>query len=133
MSTLVTQTISNGTVSTSSTNVIQGSAKAWVNFNGTTSPPTIRGQMNISSVVKNGTGDYTLNFTTAMPNTNYSVSQIGLANTPTVAVMCGAMIKGTATSGTLNFNTGSFDIICGYGNQAGLFDYAYIGIQVFSS
>jgi hypothetical protein len=72
MSTLVAQTISNGTVSTSSANVIQGSAKAWVNFNGT-GTVAIRSSYNVSSITDNGTGDYTINFTTAMPNANYSL------------------------------------------------------------
>lgn len=46
--------------------------RAWVNFNGTTaSPSTIRGSGNVSSVTKNGTGDYTINFTTNMPDVNY--------------------------------------------------------------
>jgi hypothetical protein len=73
MSTLVAQTISNGTVSTSSENVIQGSAKAWVNFNGTTaSPSTIRASYNVTSVTKNGTGQYTVNFTNAFADINYS-------------------------------------------------------------
>ena len=66
-------TISDGTNSTSATNVIQGSAKAWVNFNGTTSPGTIRASYNVSSVTKNGTGDYTVNFTNAFTDANYSV------------------------------------------------------------
>jgi hypothetical protein len=48
--------------------------KAWVNFNGTTSPGTIRSSYNVSSVTKNGTGDYTVNFTSAMADANYSVS-----------------------------------------------------------
>lgn len=47
-------------------------AKAWVNFNGTTSPGTIRSSLNVSSVTKNGTGDYTVNFTTPMADANYS-------------------------------------------------------------
>jgi hypothetical protein len=51
--------------------------RAWVNFNGTTaSPSTIRGSFNVSSVTKNGTGDYTVNFTTAMPDANYCVNSI---------------------------------------------------------
>jgi hypothetical protein len=48
--------------------------RAWVNFNGTTSPGTIRASGNVSSVTKNGTGDYTVNFTTAMSDANYSTS-----------------------------------------------------------
>ena len=72
MSTLVAQTISNGTVSTSSANVIQGSAKAWVCFNGT-GTVAIRASYNVSSITDNGTGDYTVNFTTAFIDTNYSI------------------------------------------------------------
>jgi hypothetical protein len=73
MSTLVAQTISNGTVSTSSENVIQGSAKAWVNFNGT-GTVAIRGSYNVSSITDNGTGDYTVNFTNAFADANYVVT-----------------------------------------------------------
>ena len=71
MSTLVAQTLSNGTVSTSTANCIQGSAKAWVNFDGT-GTVAIRASYNVSSITDNGTGDYTVNFTTAMPDANYS-------------------------------------------------------------
>jgi hypothetical protein len=70
MSTLVAQTISNGTVSTSTANVING-AKAWVNFNGT-GTPAIRASYNVSSITDNGTGDYTVNFTNAFADANYS-------------------------------------------------------------
>jgi len=52
-------------------------AKAWVNFNGTTSPGTIRSNYNVSSVTKNGTGDYTVNFTAALADANYSVLLTG--------------------------------------------------------
>jgi hypothetical protein len=68
--TLTISTLSDGTNSTSATNCIQGSAKAWVNFNGT-GTVAIRGSYNVSSVTDNGTGQYTVNFTNAMPNTNY--------------------------------------------------------------
>lgn len=52
-------------------------ARAWVNFDGTgttATNQTIRGQGNVSSVYKNGTGDYTITFATAMPDANYSWS-----------------------------------------------------------
>ena len=49
-------------------------AKAWVNFNGTTSPGTIRSQFNVSSVTKNATGDYTINFAVALTDANYAVA-----------------------------------------------------------
>jgi len=46
-------------------------ARAWVNFNGT-GTVAIRGSGNVSSITDNGVGDYTVNFTTAMPDANYS-------------------------------------------------------------
>jgi hypothetical protein len=45
--------------------------RAWVNFNGT-GTPAIRASGNVTSLTDNGTGDYTINFTTAMPDANYS-------------------------------------------------------------
>lgn len=48
-------------------------AKAWVNFNGT-GTVAIRGSGNVTSITDNGTGDYTVNFTIAMGDANYSVS-----------------------------------------------------------
>jgi hypothetical protein len=47
--------------------------RAWVNFNGT-GTVAIRGSGNVSSITDNNTGDYTVNFTTAMPDANYSIS-----------------------------------------------------------
>jgi hypothetical protein len=45
--------------------------KAWVNFNGT-GAVAIRASYNVSSITDNGTGDYTVNFTTALADANYS-------------------------------------------------------------
>ena len=47
--------------------------RAWVNFNGT-GTVAIRESGNVSSITDNGTGHYTVNFTTAMPDVNYAVS-----------------------------------------------------------
>ena len=97
MSTLVAQTISNGVLSTSTANVING-AKAWVNFNGTGG--TIRGSFNVSSITANSTGDYTVNFTTAMPNANYSflgtASQDGTGNNGEIVSILGSTTPTTS-------------------------------------
>jgi hypothetical protein len=71
MSTLRVNTIQNsgGTGSPA----INGLAAAWVNFNGT-GTVAIRAASNVSSITDNGTGDYTINFTTAMPDANYGLS-----------------------------------------------------------
>jgi len=45
--------------------------RAWVNFNGT-GTPAIRASGNVSSITDNGAGDYTINFTTAMPDANFA-------------------------------------------------------------
>ena len=72
MSTLKTSNIANlsGT-STSVENVIYGTAKAYVNFNGT-GTVAIRASYNVSSITDNGTGDYTVNFTSALADANYA-------------------------------------------------------------
>ena len=44
--------------------------RAWVNFNGT-GTVAIRNSGNVTSITDNATGDYTVNFTTAMPDINY--------------------------------------------------------------
>jgi hypothetical protein len=86
--------------------------RAWVNFNGTTATPsTIRGSGNVSSVTKNGTGDYTINFTTAMPDANYSFFASGgnnssanfaysnITSTPAVgSIRIGTVISQTAAA-----------------------------------
>lgn len=67
--TLTISTLSDGTNSTSSTNCIQGSAKAWANIN--TATATINSSYNISSITVPATGYVVFNFTNAFANTNY--------------------------------------------------------------
>lgn len=100
MSTIVSQTLSNGTVSTSTANVVRGCAKAWVNFAGTATP-TINGSYNVSSVTRASTGNYTVNFTTAMPNTTYSfvgsISDTGLATGSSALPVCLGVTQNTSS------------------------------------
>jgi hypothetical protein len=63
---------------TTALNATSGSApiyalRTWVNFNGI-GTNTIRGSGNVSSVTDNGTGDYTILFTTAMSDANYALT-----------------------------------------------------------
>jgi hypothetical protein len=53
--------------------VIQGSAKAWVYFDGT-GTPAIRASYNVSSITDNGTANYTVNFTNAFADANYAIT-----------------------------------------------------------
>ena len=50
--------------------------RAWVNFDGTPTTPSVRASANVSSVVRNGEGNFTLNFATAMPDANYAATGI---------------------------------------------------------
>lgn len=52
------------------TSEASGLAKAWVNFNGT-GTVAIRASFNVSSITDNASGDYTVNFTTALADANY--------------------------------------------------------------
>jgi hypothetical protein len=77
-------------------------AKAWVNFNGT-GTVAIRDSYNVSSITDSGTGDYTINFSTALNNSNYSavgssravfgtrISVIGFSNYATTSVRIGTV------------------------------------------
>ena len=112
MSLLKINTLSNlaGNQSTAVENAINGSAKAWVNFNGT-GTVSIRASYNVSSITDNGTSDYTINFSTSMPNANYSVvAAIGdtdVAHGNWAASVC--MPK--------TYATGSVRVLTGYGNS----------------
>lgn len=63
---------SNGHVTNINSKTVESPVKAWVNFRGTSSV-TIRDSFNVSSVTDNGTGNYTVNFATALVDANYAV------------------------------------------------------------
>ena len=71
--TLTTPTINSAQIATVSGTAPLYMARAWVNFNGT-GTVAIRASGNVSSITDNGTGLYTVNFTSAMTDTNYAVT-----------------------------------------------------------
>lgn len=73
MSTLKTGTVWADTHKSADGSLEFFKCRAWVNFNGT-GTVAIRASGNVSSITDNGTGDYTVNFTTAMPDANYSIA-----------------------------------------------------------
>jgi len=96
--------------------------RAWVSFNGT-GTVAIRGSANVSSITDNGTGDYTVNFTTSMPDTNYAATFTpqdgtagvnlvgGCTHTKTVgSVKCWAAFVGQSTNKTL-FDTDDNNVV----------------------
>jgi hypothetical protein len=64
-------TASVAALSTASGSAPSYSARAWVNFNGT-GTVAIRASGNVSSITDNGVGDYTVNFTTAMSDADFT-------------------------------------------------------------
>jgi hypothetical protein len=106
-------------------------AKAFVNFNGT-GTPAIRSSYNTSSITKNSTGDYTVNFATPMANANYAVSLSttgGADNNTTRAIT----IKGTAAGGASTKTTTALGIITGSTLSASLGDAAEINVTIFGN
>lgn len=98
--------------------------RAWVNFNGTTaSPSTIRGSGNVSSVTKNGTGDYTINFTTAIADENYSIiGSGGTLATSGISDICISRVSNVSGSCRIETVRGSSNTKT---------DFSYIGIGIF--
>jgi hypothetical protein len=105
-----------------------GTLKAWVNFNGT-GTVAIRGSGNVSSITDNGTGDYTVNFTTAMADVNYSLS----ANSSNGAQGTNDEYTGISAYGTDSYLAGSVRIGCvrwRYDVQV-MFDVPIVSVAIF--
>jgi hypothetical protein len=93
--------------------------RAWVNFDGT-GTVAIRAAGNVSSITDNGTGDYTVNFTTAMPDANYAIhAQWGSGNS-SVSMKAGSG-QGTFTTTTANV----------FANQAGTPIDGNVSVAIF--
>jgi len=121
-----TLVIKNGVANTPPT--IQDSAgtqigtfcRAWVNFNGT-GTVAIRASFNVSSITDNGTGDYTANFTNALPDANYSAvvtisrndtpNGIGNINGSSAAPSTTALRVYSMTTSTVSAIDGAFAMI----------------------
>ena len=92
--------------------------RAWVNFDGT-GTVAIRASGNVTSITDNGTGQYTVNFTTAMPNANYSVT------TSTDGSGSGSV----PYHGSRTFNTGSVQITTT--NSGSFVDNSVVCVAIF--
>ena len=98
--------------------------RAWVNFNGTTSPGTIRGSGNVTSVTKNGTGDYTINFTNSLPDTNYAVTGT-VYRSFTNSTRTGSVNPITYATGSLRIGTSQTDSASG-----SYYDYDFVNVAI---
>ena len=96
--------------------VAPGLCKAWVNFNGT-GTVAIRAAFNVSSIQDDGTGLYTVNFTQAMPDTNYAVVSTARAQS-----FCSPR-TGTYTTSSVAFQTRN--------NTNTDTDFDYVNVAIF--
>ena len=105
-----------------------GKVKAWVNFNGT-GTVAIRDSYNVSTITDNGTGDYTISFTTAMVDVNYSTvgSENGLVGTSAGVVA----VYRIATTGAIAAPTTNAVRVNSCNNVGNGADIEYINVAVF--
>jgi len=95
--------------------------RAWVNLDGT-GTVAIRDSGNVSSITDNGTGNYTVNFTTAMVDANYSFS---------VAASSPAVTFGFATLASANPSVSAFRFNCHAYNGTVNTDMTYAAVSIF--
>jgi hypothetical protein len=121
--TLTLSTLSDGTNSTSVTNAIRGSARAFVQFTQSGTTVTVNTSYNVTSVTRTATGEYDVAFTNALPTANSLFSGYARINANGGQVQCAANQVFTTT--TLHFGTT---------NSGGSFtDPLQAGIVVFSN
>jgi len=95
--------------------------RAWVNFNGT-GTVAIRGSGNVSSITDNGVGNYTVNFTTAMPDVNYAAVGSGFR---------AAFSAAEAAESFTNFLVGSVNALFATGSSGAAFDTNAYSVAIF--
>ena len=94
----------SGSLTTPTEYVVRGSAKAWANLNGQ-GTIALRDSLNVSSLVDNGTGDYTFNFSNAMASSNNA------ANTGNQMSASGGSVIWT---GTRAYSASNLQIACAF-------------------
>ncbi len=128
MSTVKVDNLSNLAASKSrpTADVLDGAARAWVNFDGT-GTVAIRKAFNVSSITDNGAGDYTPNFSSPLPDANYAVfGSAGGAATSGIAVEVHS--AGAGSAATLKTTT-QCRILCS--NTTGAADNANVSVGFF--
>ena len=126
MSELRATTISNAAGTGPITMTGQYAAKAWVNFNGT-GTVAIRQSGNVSGITDNGTGNYTVNFTTAMPDVDYLVIGTTSPSTGITDVPRATLVLSYGTAPT----TSARKILTGDTANANFQDCEYVNVAIF--
>jgi hypothetical protein len=114
-------------LSTASGSAPSYSARAWVNFNGT-GTVAIRASGNVSSITDNGTGDYTVNFSTAMSDANYSAAALPNDNTVGTNLII-ACENQTRTKSASQYHL--YTAYGGNGVNKALYDINTVNVSVF--
>ena len=109
----------SGNNSSTAEQIAQGRAKIWCAFN----QSTINDSFGVSSVTDNGTGNYTVNFSSSFSNTNYCAVMTGGNGTNTP---CGVAVMEKTTS-TIRVTTTGMNIAI---NQ--LSDSSLTGLAIFA-
>lgn len=129
MSTVVVGTVQSNSASPPTFKNTSGTeigtlCRAFVNFNGT-GTVAIRASFNVSSITDNGTGDYTVNFTNAMPDANYATA--GAIRRDTVGATSAGVL--TEKSESRSSSACSFEIR--YPSTLSLLDPEFVSFIVF--
>ena len=124
MSTIIATTLSNGSVSVPTTTVVNGSAKAWVNFNGT-GTIAARDSFNVASLTDNGQGDYTVNFTSAFGAADYTVSGTASGNSDATRGYTGFMAADNSNAPTAGALRTKFGLGANTVGNGQLYDSVY--------
>jgi spore coat protein CotH len=132
MSTLKVNTLTDtaATKSVPIEDVVNGVARAWVNFNGT-GTVAIRASYNVSSITDNGTGKYTINFANAMSTANYAI--VGISTSATTTNVSGGtlVLVATAATGAATKTTTAVQVGTGNDNNGSFVDVAEISVAIF--
>ena len=104
--------------------------RAWVNFNGT-STVAIRASGNVSSITDNGTGDYTVNFATAMPDNDYAASATCVARSNASTTFQGIGYHSTDNYTASTYSTTAVRLIVKRADGATLVDVETISVIIF--
>ena len=116
---------SSGNNSVGMSYVAEGSAKSWMNINGSSGTPTTRDSFNISSITDNSTGRYGPVLTNAMADTNYA--PIGVTNSSTSDSFYAPNALGIGINNVITTTTSTFEA-SSYGNT--YYDSKYVFISV---
>jgi hypothetical protein len=119
----------SGGNSSSTADIFSGRAKAWVNFNASSGTPTIRSSYNINSITDEATGKFTLNFTSALSDANYTIT---CSNGNTGSTSSTGFIGAYLSSSTTYQSKTSSSVYMGVlsGNNAAFLDHFDVNVSV---